>query len=113
MLEVSAFNAEAKHIKDLFIAQTSKAVKTESPWSHFDRFSETAVAQNHGKILAGMLFFLYRVKIKWKSSQDQLSAFSLLVSQVNGSQSYTENYPNIETLLYNRHGSGSLETDHF
>lgn len=60
MLEVSAFNAEEKHIKDLFIAQTSKAVKTESPWSHFDRFSETAVAQNHGKILAEMIFFILR-----------------------------------------------------
>lgn len=55
MLEVSAFNAE-----DLFIAQTSKAVKTESPWSHFDRVSETAVAQNHGKILAEMIFFILR-----------------------------------------------------
>lgn len=58
-------------------------------------------------------FFLHRVKIKWKSLQDQLSAFSLLVPRVNGSQCYTENYPNIETLLYNRHGSGFLETDHF
>lgn len=98
MLEVSAFSAEAKHIKDLNIAQTSKAVKTESPWSHFDCFSETAVAQNHGKILAEMFFFLYWVKIKWKSSQDQLLASSLLVSRVNGSQCYTETQKRIQTL---------------
>lgn len=56
MPKVSAFNTAEKHIKNVFIAQTSKAVKNESPLSHFDRFSETAVAQNHGKILAEMLF---------------------------------------------------------
>lgn len=45
-------------MKDLSIAQTSKAVKTESPWSHFDQFSETAVPQNHEKIPAETVSFV-------------------------------------------------------